>query len=135
MLSLPIMFRLTPASALRHPVTTMQRFRSKAEDALKGVILEPQLEERLRELAVTTRNTKKNRGMYRNVLFYGPPGTGKTLFAKVAAQLEMHLLLFCGGNTPGLAKLLKSQFHLAFMRIGQIDIFTLVHNLTTKSLT
>ena len=50
---------------------------------MKGVILEPQLEERLRELAVTTRNTKKNRGMYRNVLFYGPPGTGKTLFAKV----------------------------------------------------
>lgn len=94
--------RLTPASALRHPITTVQRFRSKPEDALKGVVLEPQLEERLRELAVTTRNTKKNRGMYRNVLFYGPPGTGKTLFAKsLAKHSNMDFAIVTGGDvTP-----------------------------------
>lgn len=35
------------------------------------------------DVAIATMNTKKNRGMYRNILMYGPPGTGKTLFAKV----------------------------------------------------
>ena len=37
----------------------------------------------MRSLAVASRNTKKNGGVYQNVLFYGPPGTGKTMFAKV----------------------------------------------------
>lgn len=35
------------------------------------------------DVAIATLNTKRNRGMYRNILMYGPPGTGKTLFAKV----------------------------------------------------
>ena len=45
---------------------------------------QPQLEERLREIAIATRNTKANKGVYRNILMHGPPGTGKTLFAKVS---------------------------------------------------
>lgn len=45
--------------------------------------MQPDLEARLRDIALTTKNTKKNRGLYRNVMFYGPPGTGKTMFAKV----------------------------------------------------
>ena len=44
---------------------------------------QPKLEERLREIAIATRNTKANKGVYRNILMHGPPGTGKTLFAKV----------------------------------------------------
>lgn len=36
-----------------------------------------------RDIAIATKNTKQNRGMYRNILMYGPPGTGKTMFAKV----------------------------------------------------
>ncbi|PRD24208.1 UNVERIFIED_CONTAM: atad3 [Trichonephila clavipes] len=43
----------------------------------------PSLEERLSKITVATRNTKKNKGMYRNLLLYGPPGTGKTLFVKI----------------------------------------------------
>lgn len=46
---------------------------------------QPSLEARVRDLAIATRNTRKNRSLYRNVLMYGPPGTGKTLFAKVGA--------------------------------------------------
>ena len=45
--------------------------------------LQPTLEERLRDVAIATRHTKKNNGFYRNLLMYGPPGTGKTMFAKV----------------------------------------------------
>ena len=44
---------------------------------------QPNLEERVRDIAIATRNTRQNKGLYRNILMYGPPGTGKTLFAKV----------------------------------------------------
>lgn len=37
----------------------------------------------MRDIAIATRNTRQNNGLYRNILMYGPPGTGKTLFAKV----------------------------------------------------
>lgn len=46
-------------------------------------IPQPSLEERVRDVAIATRNTRQNHGLYRNILMYGPPGTGKTLFAKV----------------------------------------------------
>ena len=48
-------------------------------------LLQPSLEERLRDIAIATRHTKANKGFYRNILFYGPPGTGKTMFAKVSS--------------------------------------------------
>lgn len=47
---------------------------------------QPSLEARVRDIAIATRNTKKNRSLYRNILMYGPPGTGKTLFAKVRGR-------------------------------------------------
>lgn len=62
--------------------------------------LQPSLEERVRDIAIATRNTRQNRGLYRNILMYGPPGTGKTLFAKVhthtqkAAQRTSSFLAF-----------------------------------------
>ncbi|XP_002732291.3 ATPase family AAA domain-containing protein 3A-like, partial [Saccoglossus kowalevskii] len=74
--------RLNLLEGLRHPIKTTKRLFVKPEDALKGIILQPSLEERLREVAIATRNTKRNKGLYRNLLFHGPPGTGKTLFAK-----------------------------------------------------
>ncbi|CDQ63859.1 unnamed protein product [Oncorhynchus mykiss] len=52
---------------------------SKPQDALEGVVLSPNLEECVCDIAVATRNTRQNRGLYRNILMYGPPGTGKTL--------------------------------------------------------
>ena len=52
----------------------MQKFRNKPQDALSGVVLEPNLEARLRDVAIATKNTKLNGGMYRNLMFYGPPG-------------------------------------------------------------
>jgi ATPase family AAA domain-containing protein 3A/B len=76
--------RFTLLDTIKHPVKTIQRMRSNAEDSLQGVVLEPKLEERLREIAVSTKNTKKNKGLFRNLLMHGPPGTGKTLFAKVS---------------------------------------------------
>ena len=75
--------RTTLLTALRSPVKTVRRYFSKAEDSLQGVVLDPRLESRLREIAISTRFTKRNYGLFRNLLMHGPPGTGKTLFAKV----------------------------------------------------
>ena len=58
----------------------------------------PSLEARVRDIAIATRNTKKNKSLYRNVLMYGPPGTGKTLFAKVRTQVGLGLV---GTHLPG----------------------------------
>ena len=72
--------RTTLLTALRSPVKTIQRyFFSKAEDSLQGVVLDPSLESRLREIAIATRFTKRNYGLFRNLLMHGPPGTGKEI--------------------------------------------------------
>merc|ERR1719419_1024373 len=79
--------RFSAFEVVKHPVKSVNKLRKSPQDALAGVVLEPQLEARLRDVAIATKNTKLNGGMYRNLLFYGPPGTGKTMFAK---KLAMH---------------------------------------------
>ena len=79
--------RFSAFEVVKHPVKSINKFRKSPQDALAGVVLEPNLEARLRDVAIATKNTKLNGGMYRNLLFYGPPGTGKTMFAK---KLAMH---------------------------------------------
>ena len=93
--------RLNFFDMFKHPIKTGQRLymSRRPEDALKGVVLKPSLEERLRDVAIATRNTKRNKGFFRNVLFYGPPGTGKTLFAKKLAQHSgMDYAILSGGD-------------------------------------
>lgn len=99
--------RLNVIDGLRQPIKTTKRYllSRKPADALKGVILEPTLEERLRDIAIATKNTRKNGGLYRNVLFYGPPGTGKTLFAKKLAEHSgMDYALMSGGDVAPMGR-------------------------------
>ncbi len=89
--------------------------RSKAEDSLKGVVLEPKLEERLREIAVSTHNTKQNKGLFRNILMHGPPGTGKTLFAKkLAMHSGMDYAIMTGGDVAPMGREGVSAIHKVF---------------------
>ncbi|KAL4826778.1 hypothetical protein H8958_009836 [Nasalis larvatus] len=74
--------RITVLEALQHPFQVRRQVLSGPQDVLEGVVLSPRLEAKVRIMAIATRNTEKNRRLYRNVLLYGPPGTGKTLFAK-----------------------------------------------------
>lgn len=96
--------RLNIYDLARHPVQTFRRWQAsrRPEDALNEVILTPSLEAKLRDLAIAVRNTKRNRGLYRDVLFYGPPGTGKTLVAKkLAVHSGMDYAVLTGGDvTP-----------------------------------
>ncbi|CAG0912610.1 unnamed protein product [Notodromas monacha] len=117
--------RLSLTDAIRHPVLTARQrlvpriaFWRKswgAQDALSGVVLEPRLEERLRDIAIATRNTKQNRGVYRNVLMHGPPGTGKTLFAKkLAAHSSMDFAILTGGDVAPMGRDGVTAIHKVF---------------------
>ncbi|XP_061189891.1 ATPase family AAA domain-containing protein 3-A-like [Saccostrea echinata] len=107
--------RLTVGEVIKHPIKTIKRIVNKPEDALKGIILKPELEERLRDVAIATRHTKKNKGFYRNLLMYGPPGTGKTMFAKSLAQHSgMDYAIMTGGDVAPMGKEGVTAMHKVF---------------------
>lgn len=100
---------------MKHPIKTVKQIRSTAEDSLQGVVLEPKLEERLREIALATKNTKINHGLFRNVMFHGPPGTGKTLFAKkLAMHSGMDYAIMTGGDVAPMGREGVSAIHKMF---------------------
>ncbi|XP_050412840.1 ATPase family AAA domain-containing protein 3-A isoform X2 [Patella vulgata] len=107
--------RLTVLEAIKHPIKTVKQLSTKPEDALQGIILKPQLEERLRDVAIATRHTRKNKGYYRNILMYGPPGTGKTMFAKsLARHSGMDYAIMTGGDVAPMGKEGVTAMHKVF---------------------
>jgi len=107
--------RFTVAEAIKHPVKTVKRLKSKPQDALEGVVLSPTLEERVRDIAIATRNTRQNHGLYRNILMYGPPGTGKTLFAKkLAMHSGMDYAIMTGGDVAPMGRDGVTAMHKVF---------------------
>lgn len=91
--------------AVKHPVKTVKKKMEKPQNALTGIILAPSLEARLRDVALATKNTKLNKGMYRNLLFHGPPGTGKTMFAKkLAMHSDMDYAIMTGGDVAPMGR-------------------------------
>ncbi|XP_029975636.1 ATPase family AAA domain-containing protein 3-A-like [Salarias fasciatus] len=107
--------RLTVAEAIKHPIKTTKRLRSRPQDALEGVVLSAALEERVRDIAIATRNTRQNKGLYRNILMYGPPGTGKTLFAKkLALHSGMDFAIMTGGDVAPMGRDGVTAMHKVF---------------------
>uniref|UniRef100_A0A8D2AHI0 ATPase family AAA domain-containing protein 3A n=1 Tax=Sciurus vulgaris TaxID=55149 RepID=A0A8D2AHI0_SCIVU len=108
--------RISVLDALRHPVQQVsRRLLSRPQDALEGVVLSPSLEARVRDIAIATRNTKKNKSLYRNVLMHGPPGTGKTLFAKkLALHSGMDYAIMTGGDVAPMGREGVTAMHKVF---------------------
>jgi ATPase family AAA domain-containing protein 3A/B len=66
--------RATVTQFVQEPLATTKRFLGigvKEQDAMKGIVLEPSLEDQLRRIAVSTANTKKNRAPFRHLLLHG----------------------------------------------------------------
>lgn len=107
--------RLTFKDMIAHPLKMLNKLRTKPSDALQGIVLEPKLEERLRDIAIATKNTRKNNGFYRNVLLHGAPGTGKTMFArKLAAHSGMDYAIMSGGDVAPMGKSGVTAIHKVF---------------------
>lgn len=107
--------RLTPIELIKHPIRNVKKLFKRREDPLKGIVLDPELETRLREIAINTKNTKQNFGFFRNVLFYGPPGTGKTMFAKsLARHSGIDYAILAGGDVAPMGKEGVSAIHGVF---------------------
>merc|ERR1712223_2260209 len=100
---------------LKHPLNTIQKLRKSPQDALSGIVLDPNLESRLRDVAIATKNTKLNGGMFRNLLYYGPPGTGKTMFAKkLAMHSGMDYAIMTGGDVAPMGRDGVTAMHKVF---------------------
>jgi ATPase family AAA domain-containing protein 3A/B len=107
--------RFSAFETAKHPIDTVRKMTRNPQDALAGVVLEPSLEQRLRDVALATKNTKLNRGMFRNLMFHGPPGTGKTMFAKkLAMHSGMDYAVLTGGDIAPMGRDGVTAMHKVF---------------------
>lgn len=104
------------STTFKHPIKALKRWSvAKPENALKGIILEKDLNHRLHEIALSTSNTKSNGGVYRNLLLYGPPGTGKTMFAKsLAHHSKLDYAIMTGGDIAPMGREGVTAMHKVF---------------------
>lgn len=107
--------RFSFIESIKHPIDSVKNMKSKSGDVLSGVVLAPEMEERLRDIAIATKNTKHNKGIFRNILMYGPPGTGKTMFAKkLAHHSGMDYAIMTGGDVAPMGSSGVTAIHKVF---------------------
>lgn len=66
--------RLTFSQLIKQPISSSKRLFNigvNSEDALSGIVLEKSLDTQLRQVAMSTANTKKNKAPFRHLLLHG----------------------------------------------------------------
>ncbi|KAG8071978.1 hypothetical protein GUJ93_ZPchr0006g41143 [Zizania palustris] len=87
----------------------------KDKKGFGDVILNPSLQNRVKQLANATANTKLHQAPFRNMLFYGPPGTGKTMAAReLALKSGLDYALMTGGDVAPLGSQAVTKIHQLF---------------------
>jgi len=84
-------------------------------DLFHGIFLKKSLEQRIRRMGVSIRNTRRHGAPMRHFLFYGPPGTGKTLTARrLAHRAGLDYAIMTGGDVAPLGKEGVTELHKLF---------------------
>lgn len=101
-------------------------FQSEGEmaDFMSNVILNPELDAIVRDLAKAAQETKNDGIPFRNLLLYGEPGTGKTMIAKlIARHCGMNYVIISGADFIQFEEGKDvEQVHLLFDRIEKSDV-------------
>lgn len=85
------------------------------DEGFKDVVLYSDMDARVNQLCVSSRNTKRHAAPFRHVMFYGPPGTGKTMVAKkLAKSAGLDYAIMTGGDVGPLGADGVTQLHKLF---------------------
>lgn len=120
-LGMPKLARESSEKTLWQSFVSLFSSEEEAGDFMNNIVLAPEIDAIVRDLAKAALETKKDGIPYRNLFLFGEPGTGKTMIAKlIARHAGMKYVILSGADFGQFAEGEDvQQVHLLFERIKQ----------------